>query len=85
VVVIQTDEMDNSFGKFLLESANVKTLVQSGVVNSGRVFGLVAVDFCDAKVSGDDLARVVDKVCSSAERIRYYLLFKDASVPVVAK
>ena len=78
VVVIQVDELDNSFSKFLLESHNVKTIVQAGMVSNGRVFGLVGVDICDVKLADDSLIREAgDRVCRTAGSIQYHLQFKD--------
>jgi len=83
VVVVQVDEMENSFGRFLLESHNIKTIVQSGMVNGGRVFGLVGIDICDAKLADDEMIReAADRVCRTAEKIQYFLQFKNAPASV---
>ena len=78
VVVIQVDEMEGSYGKFLLEGQNIKTVIQSGMVGGGRVFGVVAMDICDAKLVDDTMIReAADRVCRTAEKIQYHLLFKE--------
>jgi hypothetical protein len=76
-VVVQVDEMEDSFSKFMLESHNVKTLVASGMVSGRQVVGMVVLDFCDRKLEGG--AEVMDaamKVCRTAARVQYYLQFK---------
>lgn len=83
VVIIQVDELENSYGRFLLESQNIKTVVQAGMVGGGRVFGLVGIDICDVKLADEVMIReAADRVCRTAEKIRYHLLFKD--VPSVS-
>jgi hypothetical protein len=78
-VVVQVVDMENSFGKFMLEGQNIKTIVEAGVVgHGGRVFGIVGIDFCDAKVVEPvDVKAVVEKVCRSAEKVQYYLQYRD--------
>ena len=79
VVVVQVGDLEGSFSKFLLDGQNIKTVVQAGVVGTrGRVFGIVGVDFCDAKLSDqEELRLTVEKVCRSAEKIQYYLQYKN--------
>lgn len=79
VVVVQVGELDGSFSKFMLDGQNIKTVVQAGVVGTGgRVFGIVGVDFCDAKLSDPEEVRVaVEKVCRSAEKVQYYLQYRN--------
>jgi len=79
IVVIQTDELESSFGRFMMESHNVKTVVQVGIVDNGGVIGIVGVDFCDNKLPEADYLSVGEQVCKAAEKIRYHLLFKDVS------
>jgi hypothetical protein len=83
IVVIQVDELENSYGKFLLESQNIKTIVQVGVVIDNKVIGIVGIDICDGKLADDTLIKEASgRVCRSAEKIRYYLQFKDIPSPL---
>jgi hypothetical protein len=73
VVVARVPEMDNSFSRFALESRNVRTMVCSGLVRGGRVFGFVAADFCDGRLSDEAAAdAVAEKVCRSAVKVQYF-------------
>jgi hypothetical protein len=84
VTVIQVDELESSYGKFLLERHNIKTVIQSGIVSKGKVFGLVCIDICDVKVSDKTMIReAADRVCRTAERIQYHLMFKDVPTEIV--
>lgn len=80
MVIIQVDEMDNSFTKFNLQSANIKTVVMCGIAVGGNVYGTVGVNFCDAKLTPDRVQAVTQKVCRSTDKIHYYLQYK--KVPV---
>jgi hypothetical protein len=76
-VVIHVDEMEDSFARFLLESHGVKTMISSGMVNGRKVFGMVALDFCESKIENDaQMMDAVAKVCRTATKIQYYLQFK---------
>lgn len=80
-LVIQVDEMDDSFAKFLLESHNVKTVVASGMVIGRKAFGMVVLDFCDRKLQdGDETMFAVAKACRTASRVQYHLQFQDIPV-----
>ena len=84
VVVVDVGGMEGSYGKFVLESRNIKTTVKVGMVNSGRVFGIVGLDFCERKLDGEELNEAVSTACKIAEKIQFHLLFKDSS-PIVAE
>lgn len=76
-VVIQVDEMEDSFAKFVLDSHGVKTVVASGMVSGRKVFGMVALDFCESKLEGDaEIMEAVSKTCRTAIKTQYYLQFK---------
>lgn len=81
VMVVHVDEMENSFGKFTLDGQNIKTMVQSGIVRGGRVYGLVGVDFCGVKMTDENvLLDVARRVCYSSDRTNFYLQNKDVPV-----
>lgn len=76
-VVVQVDEMEDSFSKFLLDSHGVKTMVASGMVNGQKVFGMVALDFCEGKLeTEEEVMEAVSRTCRTAIRTQYYLQFK---------
>ena len=79
VLVIQVDQMGGSYCKFHLESQNIKTVIVCGLAKNGNVYGMVGVDYCDAKRSDlDRLREQIQRVCRSAEKIQYLLDFKKA-------
>ena len=77
ITIIEVDKMEDSYGKFILLNRNAKMVVQAGVVNGGKVFGIISVDFCEHVLEGVVLKNTLDQVCRFAERIRYYLLFTE--------
>lgn len=77
VVVVQVSDLASSYVRFHLESQNIKTMLLTGMVKGGNVFGIIGLDFCGTKIMDKNILReTATKLCRTGERIQYILQFK---------
>lgn len=74
VIVIQVDELPNSYERFHLESKNIKTMLISSLARNGNVFGMVGIDYCGVKLTDEArLRQIATRLCRTSERIQYVI------------
>jgi len=73
VICVQVGGVPSSYERFFLEEQNVKTAIFAGLVKNGNVFGIVGAHFTGDEVSGDQLDRAIDMVCSSSSAIQHII------------
>ena len=76
IVIIQTEDMNNSYCLHHLESQNIKTSVLCGIARKGNVYGLVGIDFCGKSVDHEEVLRVAEKLCRTTDNIQFQLIIK---------
>jgi hypothetical protein len=76
VVIVQVEDMENSYCKYHLESQNIKTMIYCGTAYNGNVCGMVGADFCGKRLSDMEALIVAKKICAVTEKIHYSLQYK---------
>ena len=74
MIVVQHDEMNSGFEKFMMGEQNVKTALFRGITFEGQVVGVVVLHFCDSKLDSEaGLGIAIKTLCESSGRIQYLL------------